>query len=136
MNDDEWQNLTEQGERLKWARRRWQKSIDQRDDAGMAAEVLGIKAGTYRAYERAPESSKFIRLNDEIAVRIARRYKVSWRWLLRNEGTPFDVTLPAPQQRVTRLMSTVDEDQQEAIAEVVETYVRGLTKYGSGSTPT
>ena len=90
MNDDDWKSKKEPWQRLKWARERWQRQAEARSMAD-AARSLGMKEGTYRAYERRPGASKHTPLDYEMAVMAGRKFKVSWAWLLKNEGSPYDV---------------------------------------------
>jgi transcriptional regulator with XRE-family HTH domain len=82
MADNSWKNL-ELWERVKWARSRRFKS------AHAAAEALGMQSGTYRCYERGPDSAKFIRLDFDHARLFAREFKVRWEWLLDDLGRPW-----------------------------------------------
>ena len=82
MADDSWKHL-ELWDRVKWARLRRYQS------ASAAAAALGMKEGTYRCYERGPESAKFIRLEYEHAKLFAREFKVRWEWLLDGVGEPW-----------------------------------------------
>jgi transcriptional regulator with XRE-family HTH domain len=82
MADTSWRNL-ELWERVKWAR-------SQRfESAAAAAAALGMKEGTYRCYERGPDSAKFIKLEYEHARHFAREFKVRWEWLLDGVGEPW-----------------------------------------------
>jgi transcriptional regulator with XRE-family HTH domain len=82
MADDSWRNL-ELWDRVKWARMRRYGS------ASAAAEALDMKEGTYRCYERGPDSAKFIRLEYHHAKRFAQEFKVRWEWLLDGDGEPW-----------------------------------------------
>jgi transcriptional regulator with XRE-family HTH domain len=48
-----------------------------------------MKEGTYRCYERGPDSAKFIRLEYHHAKLFAREFKVRWEWLLDGVGEPW-----------------------------------------------
>jgi transcriptional regulator with XRE-family HTH domain len=87
MADNSWRNL-ELWERVKWARSRRYES------ATVAAAALGMKEGTYRCYERGPESAKFIPLDYKHAKSFAKEFKVRWEWLLDGIGEPW-LTKPA-----------------------------------------
>jgi transcriptional regulator with XRE-family HTH domain len=82
MADNSWRNL-ELWERVKWAR------ALRFESATAAAAALGIKEGTYRCYERGPESAKFIPLEYKHARRFAKEFKVRWEWLLDGTGEPW-----------------------------------------------
>ena len=82
MADNSWKNL-ELWERVKWARsRRFHSAMS-------AAEALGMQAGTYRCYERGPDSAKFIALDYKHAKLFAREFRVRWEWLLDDLGEPW-----------------------------------------------
>jgi transcriptional regulator with XRE-family HTH domain len=82
MADDSWRHL-ELWDRVKWARLR------RFDSASAAAEALDMKEGTYRCYERGPDSAKFIRLEYKHAKLFAHEFKVRWEWLLDGVGEPW-----------------------------------------------
>jgi len=82
MADTGWRGL-ELWERVKWARQR------RFESAAAAAEALGMKEGTYRCYERGPDSAKFIPLEYKHAKQFAREFKVRWEWLLDGVGEPY-----------------------------------------------
>ena len=82
MADTSWRNL-ELWDRVKWARSR------RFESAAAAAAALGMKEGTYRCYERGPESAKFIPLEYKHAKVFAREFKVRWEWLLDGIGEPW-----------------------------------------------
>lgn len=82
MADNSWRDL-ETWDRVKWARsRRYESAI-------AAAAALGMKDGTYRCYERGPDSAKFIALDYKHARLFAREFKVRWEWLLDDLGEPW-----------------------------------------------
>ena len=82
MADTSWRHL-EIWERVKWARSRHYGS------ATAAAQALGMLQGTYRCYERGPDSAKFIKLDYDHARQFAREFKVRWEWLLDGVGEPW-----------------------------------------------
>ena len=92
MADNNWRNL-ELWERVKWARSR------RFESAAAAAEALGMKEGTYRCYERGPDSAKFIPLEYNHAKVFAREFKVRWEWLLDGIGEPW-LTKPSDEEEV------------------------------------
>jgi transcriptional regulator with XRE-family HTH domain len=93
MADNSWRNL-ELWERVKWARSR------RFDSATAAAKALGMLEGTYRCYERGPDSAKFIPLEYKHAKLFAREFKVRWEWLLDGLGEPW-LTKPAEDETDT-----------------------------------
>lgn len=119
-----WRGLMHSWERLKWARLHWQHQNELPATAKHAAEALHMNEHTYRAYERPEGSSKHIPLKHQDAIRFARKFKISWQWLLENHGTPFDTQLPEAQLRVIQAMSNADEDQQNRLADMVEAFLR------------
>lgn len=119
MDDGSWVELREPHERLRWARAR---SVFKTAEA--AAESLGMKGGTYRAYERAPDASKHISMEHQAAVRFGRKFKVSWVWLLTGEGTPYEGQLTEAEEKVLEaLRSHAPEDQAQA-ADAIVTLLR------------
>lgn len=132
MSDESWRDLEGPWDRLKWARVRWQQKAGAvGGTAKEAAESLGMKEGTYRAFERPPDSSKHMRLGHQQAIPFAKKFKVSWTWLLTGEGSPDDDQLPEPQERVIRAMSAVDVERQKVIADAIEALV-GAARTGTG----
>ena len=117
--DTSWTGLREPWERLKWARRH-----AGFDTATSAAESLGVKKDTYTAYEREPGKSKHTSLDHQRAIQFARKFRVSWEWLLLGEGSPFDKLSSAAQERVLRAMAGAAEEDQERVAEAVEALLR------------
>ena len=82
MADNSWRNL-ELWDRVKWAR------AQRFESASAAAAAVGMLEGTYRCYERGPDSAKFIRLDYTHARHFAREFKVRWEWLLDGLGEPW-----------------------------------------------
>lgn len=72
-----------------WQRLRWARMRAGFDRAADAAISLGVKAGTYRSWERRPEDNGREPPLSEIQ-RAARKFKVSWVWLAAGEGRPDD----------------------------------------------
>lgn len=128
---DAWRRAEEPWQRLIWARKHWQNATGAvAANAEHAAESLGMKPNTYRAYERRPDASKSIKLNHQMAIRFGRKFKVSWVWLLLGEGSPFDeaADLPPAQARIVRAMADTPEEDQERIANMVEAFLRTGTQ--------
>lgn len=119
--DDRWTSLTEPHDRLRWARVQWQEAKGIKPDAGAAAESLGIKPHTYRAYERRPDSSKHTRLDDQRAIQFSRKFGVNWIWLLTGEGSP-DAPNDGLTDRERRMIDALREapkDRQAAAADAI-----------------
>lgn len=126
--DRGWEGLEDPPDRLRWARIRWQRKAGAiRQTAEDAAASLGIKAGTYRTYERRAGTSKHTEYDHQLAIQFGRKFKVSWPWLLTGEGTPFDHLAPT-QARVMRVMATMDDERQEEIAAMVEALAQRRAK--------
>lgn len=118
--DDRWKNASEPHERLRWARIQWQEAKGIKPDAGAAADSLGIKPHTYRAYERRPDSSKHTRLDDQRAIQFARKFGVSWQWLLTGEGRPdLDDHLSPTERRMIDALREAPEARQAAAADAI-----------------
>jgi hypothetical protein len=107
-----------------WDRLRWARVHAKFETAKAAADSLGIKEGTYSAYERSPESSKHTALDHQRAAQFARKFKVNWRWLLLGEDTPFTVDLTPAQERALAAMRSASEADQERAADVIETLLK------------
>ena len=111
--DDRWRNSEGTWDRLKWAR--LQKFATAED----AAAALGEKAGTYRTYERSPESSKHTPLDHQKAAHFAKRLAIRWEWLLQGDGAPWR----DPDENLDRILTAYDqapEDRRRAVAEAIE----------------
>lgn len=117
-----WRTLMHPWERLRWARLWWQTQSGIEDKtADQAASALGMKPGTYRAYERG--DGKQTKLTHQRAIEFGRKFKVSWTWILLNHGEPFDQVLGPAQERVLRVMAKAAEEQQETIADMIEAFL-------------
>lgn len=115
-----WQECEGTWDRLRWARMRWQESNGISPNAEAAAESLGVKAGTYRAYERRPGSSKHIPLDHQTAPPLAKKFGVSWLWLLTGDGTPDDLELTPNERRIISAYREAPEARQTAVADAIE----------------
>lgn len=121
--EDIWDNLSEPHERLRWARMRWQQVKGVKADATAAAESLGMKPHTYRAYERSPDSSKHTELTHQRAISFARKFGVSWEWLMTGKGTPDTTTtseLTPSERRVIDALREAPEARRTAVADAIE----------------
>lgn len=107
-----------------WKRVRWAREHAGFPTARAAAESLGMGENTYSAYERAPGSAKSTRLRDQRAIQFGRKFRVSWRWLLLGEGTPFDEVRTRAQERVIAAMAERSEEEQERVAIAIEALLR------------
>lgn len=123
--DAGWQDFKGPWQRLRWARARWQRKAGSvNGSADHAAQSLGMKPGTYRAYERDPASSKSTALDHQSAIRFARKFQVSWQWLLTGAGTPFDESMPEQVERVVTAVTRMPEDMQKAFADMAEAFLQ------------
>lgn len=125
MDDQSWQGLDEQWQRLRWARAR------KFDTAVAAAESMNMKPGTYQGHERNPGSSRSVPLDDQLAIKYGRKFGVRWEWLLLGTGSPLKAEPEPtdPMKRTLRVMGAVPLAQQEVIAAAIE----ALVKTGTGS---
>jgi hypothetical protein len=119
----DWTDLREPHERLRWARMQWQEARGIKPDAGAAAESLGINPHTYRAFERAPGTSKTIALDHQRAMQFGRKFGVSWQWLLIGEGTPQGELTPN-ERRVIDALREAPEARQTAVADAIEQLIK------------
>jgi len=111
--DDRWKTTEGTWDRLKWAR------IQKFGTAEDAAAALGLKPGTYRAYERRPDSSKHIPLDHQNAAHFAKRLGIRWEWLLLGTGSPW-LDPDENRERVLRAYDEAPEDRRAAVAEAIE----------------
>jgi hypothetical protein len=124
MSKAQWKDCEGTWDRIRWARIQWQEQNGITPNAEAAAESLGIKPGTYRAYERRPDSSKHIALDHQSAIRFARKFGVSWEWLLIGSGMPTDQQLSPAQERIVRALGEMPEERQDAMAAALEALIR------------
>lgn len=115
-----WQDQREGWERLRWARIRWQEAKGIKPNAEAAAESLAMKAGTYRAYERRPDASKHTALDHQAAARFAKKFGVSWEWLLTGNGSPDEVELTPNERRIIDAYREAPEARRTAVADAIE----------------
>ena len=73
-----------------------------------------MKDGTYRAYERAPDTAKHTRLDYVHALRFAQCFGVNWEWLLNGVGSP---------------ALTPDHDEAEASDTPLPNHLRAWREY-------
>jgi hypothetical protein len=118
-----WDQFGNSWERLRWARVR--AGFERGKDAAIS---LNIKPGTYRTYEvgkadggRAPSLSEM--------QRIARKFKVSWIWVLTGEGSPDEgvVTnerLAEAQTKADAIPEEKRDDAWSAVMGVLDAYAR------------
>lgn len=126
---EQWQETEGAHERLKWARTYWQlRAGTYNKTAAEAAKRLSMLPGTYRAYERAPDASKAIKLEHQQAIFFARKFNIDWHWLLLGEGTPFDGQLSDAQAKVVEEMAQLDDAEQKRIADAVADMIAGAIK--------
>lgn len=99
---------------------RWQEQQGVSPNAEAAAESVGVKAGTYRAYERRPGSSKSIALDHQTAPPLAKKFGVSWEWLLTGQGSPDEIKLTPNERRLIDAYREAPEARQTAVADAIE----------------
>lgn len=125
--ETQWALLDEPHERLRWARMHWQESRGIKPDAGLAAESMGIKPHTYRAYERPEDASKHSALSHQRAIQFGRKFGVSWTWLMEGKGTPFDIPtneLNETERRIVEAVRDVPEERQASVAAAIEALLK------------
>lgn len=114
--DERWKTCIGTWDRLRWAR------LQKFSTAEDAAPSLGEKPGTYRSYERPPNSSKHTPLDAQHAFHFAKRLGVRWEWLLRGEGAPWR----DPDENLDRIIVAYEEQPADRRAEIAEAIVRLL----------
>lgn len=115
-------SFREPHERLRWARVRWQDRKGIKPDAGAASESLGLKPHTYRAYERAPGSSKHTELTHQRAIEFGRKFGVNWEWLMTGRGSPDDMPateLTPTERSLIDALREAPEARQTAVADAI-----------------
>jgi hypothetical protein len=117
-----WQDTEGTWDRLRWSRMRWQEENGLSPNAEAAAESIGLKPGTYRAYERRPDSSKHIALDHQTAARFAKKFGVNWTWLLTGEGQPLtaEPELTPNERRIINAYREAPEARRTAVADAIE----------------
>lgn len=111
--DERWKTAEGTWGRLKWARSQKFGTAEE------AAPALGEKPGTYRTYERHPDSSKATPLDHQKAAHFAKKLRVRWEWLLMGEGAPWR----DPDENLDRILIAYDEapdERRKAVAEAIE----------------
>lgn len=124
--DQSWRYLREPWERLAWSRINltpFPRPVD-------AARSLNIRPGTYRTYEL-PKASGGRWPDPSEVRRIAKKFGVSWSWILTGDGSPEDVAPPEMQvvtKELTERVQQIDEskraDALDAAKAVLESYIR------------
>lgn len=125
--DEDWAQLKEPWERVRWARSRVFETAEA------AAAAVHMRGGTYRLYERQPgASSKTATLTFDKAILFARRFKVRWEWLLQGAGVPYrsvsDLQQRTPLDRVISAFEAVPEGERERMADSIEGLLRAFTR--------
>lgn len=121
MDDTSWSTCEELWERLRWARLNSSAQMDTK----AAASAIGVSVETYRAYERAPGASKSLNIAPQNIIALARRWKVSWQWIVSGEGTPFDKALSSAQVRVVSALDRASPEEQERVVSAIEMLLTG-----------
>lgn len=119
MQDTGWTRCEGLWERLRWARLNAAAPMEPKD----AAAVIGVKDGTYRAYERPPGASKTITIDPQNVIKLGRRWKISWQWIVSGEGTPFDKELSPTQLRLLTLLNEASPEDQERAVRAIEGFL-------------
>lgn len=117
MADESWRQCKGTWDRLRWARRRRYGDKTAKE----VAQLLGIKPGTYNAYEGEPGvRSKTLKLDHQHAAHIAKKFRVRWEWLLMGEGEPWQAEADSPKVRAKRAIDEATDEQAEAAADLLE----------------
>jgi hypothetical protein len=111
--DERWKTCIGTWDRLRWAR------LQRFETAKDAAIALGIEEGTYRAYERTPDSSKHTKLDHQKAMHFAKRLGVRWQWLLLGQGEPWNDE-DEDIDRAISVMREADPTRRRDIADLIE----------------
>jgi transcriptional regulator with XRE-family HTH domain len=124
--DESWRQLADEKEpqpRIRWARLHC-TNFERPTDA---AKSLNIRPGTYRTYEhlkadggRRPELTEL--------QRIAKKFDVSWTWLLTGDGRPDDKSISPLVAKIAAKLDAIPEEKREdaeaAIDGLLDAYAR------------
>ena len=122
----DWRELREPWERLRYAR-----TMAGFERAKDAADSMGINPVTYRSYERRPDQAGARNIDHQQAARFAKKFKVSWKWLLLGEGTPQDDQTPAMREaeKIAERLEQIEEGpQREAAAQLIWSVLENYAK--------
>ena len=125
----DWTELREPWDRLRWAR--FKAGFER---ANEAAESLGMLPVTYRTYEREPGRPGARNFDHELAIRFAKKFKVSWTWLLTGEGAPDDKPNTELQVAVgqieQRLKKISGKDERDTAVRLINSVLDAYAKAG------
>jgi transcriptional regulator with XRE-family HTH domain len=113
-----------------WDRLRWARMAAGYERAKDFADSIGMKDGTYRTYERAPDSSKHSDIDHTLAIRFAKKLKVRWEWLLTGDGTPeaesqYSKAFPG-KAKLRQLAEDLPEEQAAKVATAIEALLKAI----------
>lgn len=114
MDDESWRSAREPWERVQWARRRTYST------KRAAADALQMNENTYKQYERGPGSSRWANLTYERALEFARKFKVSWVWLLRGEGHPLEQSGDTERDQLLGAFATLTPEQRSILLQLAK----------------
>jgi transcriptional regulator with XRE-family HTH domain len=123
---ESWRDLREPHERLRWARLHRTPFARPTD----AARSLNIRPGTYRTYELAKADGGRAPSIVE-TQRIAKKFGVSWQWILTGDGTPDEPKQDELREFAERLQarfSEVEPAKQEDALRAVEGVLEAFRK--------
>ena len=122
--DDGWRRADEFADRLRWART--QMGFERASDA---ADILGIKPGTYRTYERRKADGGRLPPLSE-SQRIARKLGVNWPWLATGNGRPDNepMTRDDRVERFVEMLLDVPADRQDDAINAAEAVIKSFVK--------
>jgi len=120
----DWHSLRDPHERIRWARLNRTHFVRPTD----AARSLGVKPGTYRTWEIAKADGGRAPMLSELQ-HLARKFNVSWRWLLTGEGAPdtdteteMNVVAGGIAERLSRVDALKREDAIRAINGILDAF--------------
>lgn len=115
MDDTSWSRCEGVWDRLAWARTHAPVPMD----TAAAGSVIGLSAQTYRTYERRPNTPGARAIDPQNIIKLGRRWKISWQWIISGEGTPFDRELEPRQLEVIETFERAPPELQEAALRVL-----------------
>ena len=132
-NMQDWRTLRDTPERIRWARLNRTQFVRMSD----AARSLGVKPGTYRTWEFSKADGGRAPMLSELQG-LARKFGVSWQWLLTGEGSPDtarDTEVVLVADDITARLSRVDvakrQDALRAINGVLDAFSDPPAKTGT-----
>ena len=129
----DWRDHREIPERIRWARLNRTQFVRMTD----AARSLNVKPGTYRTWEFTKADGGRAPMLSELQG-LARKFNVSWQWILTGEGSPDAATdaealllVSDITDRLSRVDAAKQQDALRAINGILDAFSTPTAKTGS-----